>query len=493
MNIVSFFAPRPKHPFYQDYAPYLDILRASCEKYGHRHIVITDDAQVGKFPEGVLNYSQGDAFVTSLPENLMKAIIRGQLAYLNSPLVAEDTVLVGADCVLAQDPAQVFDMPFDIAFTTGRFSDCILNTGAIYIRGGVDARPIWARAYAAMGEEWGDDQKALAAVVDPIEVVPGVRASNRKICGLNVLFLPVDPYNLAPEYPDDDCTRGVILHFRGPRKAWMMDYCAKWLGLGERIEWTVVSNSPKEKVFANVTINSRRSVPWVKEVPAHDGHAVLVGGGPSVADTLSEIRQREAQGQDVFALNGTAGWLSQYGLMPKYQVLLDSRPQNRRFVRPIAAEQFLIASQCDPVIFDILADQEVTLFHHAEDGIKEHFEGRSILIGGGITVGLTAMALVYALGYRQLHLYGYDSSDREGESHAYAQAEAGAENDRRDIWVGRKRFSASPAMYAQAQAFPQFAQLLADRGCVITVHGSGLLPEVVKQGYGFGDRTQVAA
>jgi hypothetical protein len=481
MNIVSFWTPRHDHPLYQDYTPYLNVLRASCEKFGHRHIVITDDENIP------------DAFVAALPESLMKAIIRGQLAYLNSGLAQQDTIFVGADCVLARDPAEVFDMPFDVAFTTGHFSDCILNTGAIYVRGGVDARPIWAKAFAAMGEEWGDDQKALATVVDPIEVATNVRASNRSVCGLSVLFLPVDPYNLAPEYPDDDCTRGVILHFRGPRKAWMVDYCAKWLGIGERIEWVAVSNSPKEKVFENVAINSKRAVPWVKEVPAHEGHAVLVGGGPSAADTLDDIRRRVAQGQDIFALNGVAAWLNQYGIMPKYQVLLDSRPQNRRFVRPIAAERFLIASQCDPVIFDILDHEDVTLFHHAEEGIEEQFEGNSVLIGGGITVGLTSMALVYALGYRQLHLYGYDSSDREGESHAYAQTEAGSENDRREIWVGRKMFVASPAMYAQAQAFPQFAQLLADMGCTITVHGSGLLPEVVRQGYGFGERTQVAA
>jgi hypothetical protein len=83
-----------------------------------------------------------------------------------------------------------------------------------------------------------------------------------------------------------------------------------------------------------------------------------------------------------------------------------------------------------------------------------------------------------------MHLYGYDSSDRDGESHAYAQAEAGAENERREVWCGRKKFVCSPAMYAQAQAFPEFAKLLADHGVVITVHGSGLLPEVARQTFG---------
>lgn len=479
MNIVSFYAPRRDHPFFQDYTPFLEILRASCKKWGHRHIVITDDAQVGEFPEGTLDYTQGDAFVVDLPDNLMKAITRGQLAYLLSPLAKEDTVLVGADCVLARDPAEVFDLPFDIAFTTGPFSDCILNTGAIYIRGGADAAHIWVRAFAGMGEKWGDDQLALAAVVHPT-LYPSVVCGN----GPTIRFLPVDPYNLAPEYPDDDCTRGVVLHFRGPRKAWMKDYCAKWLGVGERIEWNIVSNAPKEKIFDNVAINSRRSVPWVKEIAAHDDHAVLVGGGPSAVDTIGEIRLRQRDGQQIFALNGAASWLAQYGVDADCQVLLDSRPQNRRFVRPIAAQRFYIASQCDPAIFDILKDEDVTLYHHAEDGIDQHFDGRSILIGGGITVGLTAMALCFALGYRNLHLYGYDSSDREGASHAYAQEEAGSENERREIWVGRRSFVCAPAMYAQAQAFPAFAALLRDEGALITVHGDGLLPELARQNFG---------
>ncbi len=200
MNIVSFLAPRLDHPFYRDYSPFLNILRASCKKFGHRHIVITDDEAVG---------AEGDAFVVDgLPHNLMKAIIRGQLAYLLSPLAQEDTILVGADCVLARDPAEVFDKPFDIAFTTGPFTDCVLNTGAIYIRGGADAAHIWAKAFAGMGEEWGDDQKALAAVVHPT-LEESIACGN----GPTMRFLPVDPYNLAPE----TIARGAISCTSGGR------------------------------------------------------------------------------------------------------------------------------------------------------------------------------------------------------------------------------------------------------------------------------------
>src|SRR6478752_5000517 len=97
MHVVSFYAPRPEHPFFRDYQPFLNLLRLSCARFGHRHIVLTDDPAVGD-----------DAYVTDLPRSLMKATIAAQLAYLEDPQFAETpTLLTGADCVLARDPALI--------------------------------------------------------------------------------------------------------------------------------------------------------------------------------------------------------------------------------------------------------------------------------------------------------------------------------------------------------------------------------------------------
>src|SRR6185312_8260259 len=469
MNIASFYAPRPDHPFFQDYLPFLEILGESCRKFGHRHIIITD-AQ--------LETEAGELFVADLPKPLMKAAIAGQLAYLRSDYAMEDTVLVGADCVLAKDPKEVFDkMLFDAAFTTGPFTDCILNTGAIFVRGNSWVHHIWSRALEKMGEAWGDDQKALAAVVHPT-LYPSVTAGPGSI----IRFMPVDPYNLAPEHPGDDCSRGYVLHFRGPRKAWMKDYCAKWLGVGQPNELIALPNTNAEERFNNVFLNSKRDLPWVhKEAEPHDGHAVLVGGGPSLLDDLAEIIRRQLDGQTVFALNGAAHWLKERGVTPDYQVALDPRQENVRFVNPPVAKKYLIGSQCHPSVFDRLSGEEVTLFHHAEDGIEEYFEGNPVVIGGGVTVGLVAMALVYALGYRKLHLYGYDSSARDGEGHAYHQDENVAESNRREIWLDHKKFICSPGMFAQANAFEGFARMMAEHDALITVHGSGLLPSIARK------------
>lgn len=456
MNVVSFYAPRPEHPFFQDYTPFLDLLRASCARFGHRHIVLTDDAGIGD-----------DAYVTELPRSLMRATIAAQLAYLSDPQFADvPTLLTGADCVLARDPAEMI-RDGDIVITTDdRFRDCRMNCGAIYIPRPALLAPVWADALARCGDDWGDDQTSVYAALK----------ANR---GYQITELPCDPYNLAPEHPGDDCRRGVVLHFRGPRKAWMVDYCHKWLGLGEGVTVTVLPNAVDEDMLANVRVNAARSLPWIKEEPAHDRHAVLVGGGPSLADTLPEIRRRVDSGQTIFALNGTARYLLDQGIWPNYGVILDARAENAAFV--CGAARWLLASRCHPEVF-YAAGGTARVWHYADEGvfdaIPEARRDDATLVGGGLTVGLTAMGLVYMMGYRKMHLYGYDSSDRADAAHAYDQDENRAERVRVRAWCDGREFVCGVAMYKQAELFPAWAELLADGGAEITVHGDGLLPTI---------------
>jgi hypothetical protein len=461
MNCVSFYAPRPEHPFFQDYTPFLNLLRLSCERFGHRHIVLTDDATVGD-----------DAYVTELPRSLMKATIAAQLAYLSDPAFADTpTLLTGADCVLARDPA-CMATDADVTITTDdRFQDCRMNCGAIYVRRPALLAPVWADALARMGDEWGDDQRAVYAA----------------LCrsGVAVFELPCDPYNLAPDHPGDDCTRGVVLHFRGARKSWMIDYCHKWLGLGEGVTVRALPNTDTETMLANVRINAARDIPWVTAQPTHGGHAVLCGGGPSLADTLPEIRRRAASGQTIFALNGVAKWLLDKGVWPDYGVILDPRAENADFVTWQAS--WLLASQCHPTVFEATKNSRRTqVWHFATDGITDCLPDRAAcdLVTGTATVGITAMSLAFMMGYRKFHLYGYDSSDRETEAHAYTQNETDAELKRVEVWCAGRKFRCGVAMYAQAQAFEEWARLFADNGALITVHGDGLLPTIAHAMHG---------
>ncbi len=116
----------------------------------------------------------------------------------------------------------------------------------------------------------------------------------------------------------------------------------------------------------------------------------------------------------------------------------------------------------------------------AQDLIPEDRRDDALWVAGAISVGLTAMCLVAGLGYRKIHLYGYDSSDREDASHAYEQHETTAEQKRVTAWCNGQSFKCGIAMYAQAHSFQRFAEMLADIGAVITVHGDGLLPTIAR-------------
>lgn len=473
MNVVSFYAPRPEHPFFQDYRPFLALLRLSCERFGHNHLVLTDDP---------MEVGADDAYVVDLPRSLMKATIAAQLAYLSDPAMADvPTLLTGADCVLANDPdwfaANGGDRP-DLTITTGDFADCRMNCGAIYIpRPAVVAR-IWRRALELCGDDWGDDQTSL------YQAIRESRASVRE--------WPVDPYNLAPEHPGDDCTRGVVLHFRGPRKRWMVNYCHDWLGLGGGFRAVALPNTAVSMVIARMKEVVALGLPEVEPSEAHKDHAVIVGGGPSVLDMIPEIMRRQAAHQTIFALNGAGHYLSQYGVIPNHCVILDARADNARFVRDLPFTFCLLASQCHQDVFDAAAGganasysggSRIRVWHAAYPEIGDPLPARDPprhYVRADICVGLTAMSLVYMMGYRKIHLYGYDSSDRNGKGHAYPQAEDEEEQRRVEAWCGGRRFDTTITMYAQAQAFPACANLLAQNGAIITVHGDGLLPTIAR-------------
>lgn len=250
-----------------------------------------------------------------------------------------------------------------------------------------------------------------------------------------------------------------------------------------------VCNTHDDILFGNIEANSRLPIPWVRSVEAHEGHAVLVGGGPSVSDWLEEIRWRKSIGQTIFALNAAAKMLSEHGIEVDHQVVVDARDHNLEFLG--FAKHHLLASHVHPSLF--AKAKSVTLWHQEYPNDMARFDAclpdnrpAHALIGGGTTVGLSAMVLAYALGYRKLHLYGFDSSYRDDKTHAYKQADPQRVDCIATV-CGRK-FLTSLAMAKQAELFPQLADSLIDLGCVITIRGEGLLPWTSKMSQAMAER-----
>lgn len=252
-------------------------------------------------------------------------------------------------------------------------------------------------------------------------------------------------------------------------------------------------NTPVDVILDHVKTNAHRSdVKWLCECEAHDRHAVLVGGGPSLKNHLAEIKRRQDDPnskQDIVALNGAARFLLDNGITPDYLLMVDPREHNVEFLKGCPARSFLIAAQCHPLVFEYLAlagkDVMTFLMYLPEiDARKNELlpKGtRCTPVVGPTSAGLTAMSVMVAAGYRAMHLYGYDSSDEEGAAHAYAQDLSIAETKRLAVNRLGKTYSCSYAMYEQATIFPEFARMIADFGATITVHGTGLLPDIARE------------
>jgi hypothetical protein len=243
---------------------------------------------------------------------------------------------------------------------------------------------------------------------------------------------------------------------------------------------------PDSKLVPRIQENCARYPLRVRQEAAHDGHAVLVGGGPSLRDRISSIKQRQEHGQTVFALNGAAGFLNANGIIPDYQVLLDPQELLKDYFRP--AGGYLIASQCHPAVL-AASPKPPILWHVATEGREEttplHPDG-DCLVGGGYTVGLCSMCLVYALGYRQLHLYGYDSSVTEQGDHAYPCPVPGVQQvfDADPcvvVTIAGRKFRTTFSLAKQAQTFPKVCDDLIDAGCTVTVDCDGLLKAIVDE------------
>ncbi len=202
MIVASFFAPRFDMWEGVNYDALLPLLDASCRRLDLRHVTISDGSRPGV-----------ETFICSLPENLMAATLDGQRQFLEQ--AREPVLLVGADCLLTRDP-RPFGVGCDMAITIGPFSDCEMNTGAVWCMDGPKCAPIWQAALDRNPIEWGQDQTTLYAAV-------------RNSHDILMRRLRCEDHNWAPESPNDDAGMPTVVHFRGRRKAWMAGWSERFL------------------------------------------------------------------------------------------------------------------------------------------------------------------------------------------------------------------------------------------------------------------------
>jgi len=252
---------------------------------------------------------------------------------------------------------------------------------------------------------------------------------------------------------------------------------------GTTMELEHICNTNESQITAHIKSAMKSPYPWLRMMPPHDGHAVIVGGGPSLKGDLGEITARQKHGQVIFSTNNTSKFLYDNGITPEVHLMLDARHENIEFIPDYSDKmQFYYASQVHPDCIKKAAEiGNMVLWHPMIDGILETIgnDTGDALVGGGTTIGMKAIAVAFILGYRNFHLYGFDSSYSAGENHCYKQP---LNNNEKiiEVVMNEKKYSVAPWMTVQLDDFKETVKALINSGCTITVHGFGLIPDAAR-------------
>lgn len=241
-----------------------------------------------------------------------------------------------------------------------------------------------------------------------------------------------------------------------------------------RIPFMFVGTVPFEKARENVITNMKQKR-WLNVQPEHDGVAVICGNAPSLADTLDEIR---AINGTVFACNHAANFLIENGIGVDYQVILDSNPATLNELAD--AKAHLFASAVDPVLFEKKPD--AILWHtHTEDRWIDKLIPKDhppfTYVGGSSSVSVYTMSLCHVMGFREIHMFGVDSSYKGEQSHAKGDNAAGVIPV--NVRVGYAVYKTNTGLKEQARHILQMIDLFKQNNCKVFVHGSGLLPSLI--------------
>jgi hypothetical protein len=208
----------------------------------------------------------------------------------------------------------------------------------------------------------------------------------------------------------------------------------------------------------------------------------ICAGGPSLKQFLGKVYDDFS---DVMVCGSAHDFVVASGIDPTYSVQLDGHPMCADFFRMHVPDiQYLMASQCDPIMFDGLNRSQVSMWHAlmGEEPELRVFNDEPA-IGGGCTTTLRAINLAIMLGYHDLHLFGFDSCfDDVTAQHAYEYEEWGSNLTQFLVNVDDgKPFKCNGLFLAQAQ---QFQEMCKNFGHMFEPHvyGDGLIAEMIKVG-----------
>jgi uncharacterized Rossmann fold enzyme len=255
---------------------------------------------------------------------------------------------------------------------------------------------------------------------------------------------------------------------------------AAWLKL--RLQSSLANSD--EDIDRNVEFTLNRNYTRFQDLfDTQSGAVAIVGSGPSLKKNWKKLRDFKG---DIVACNAACQFLLERDIVPKYMFCFDADPLIFEFFTKHPDVTYLIASRVPPKTWELLEGCKVVVWHAGGDTNIEKLlqkHGRvdakaECMVTGGSAAVTRCMHLVQPLGYKEIHLWGADSSFTETDTHIRQSTTL---ERRIQVKLNGREFETAPWMAQQVEDFkilvPAFTTFY---GIRIVVHGDGLLPYVAR-------------
>jgi len=210
---------------------------------------------------------------------------------------------------------------------------------------------------------------------------------------------------------------------------------------------------PDETITRNQDHARSLGLKKVQFPPPHQEDIAIVGGGRSIYDKWDELRKF----RHILAINNTRNVLLNFGIDATF-ISVDPLPVVAEFAK--GANRAIVATRCDPSVFEVLKGAVVRVFDTPGD------------ITMRSCTASTFVPLCFKMGFRKVYLFGVESCYK-GFSHADRHEDREVIKVRAD---GREWITAGD-YYIQAQELA--ADIRSNPGIVIEKSG-GLLRAIVR-------------
>lgn len=207
---------------------------------------------------------------------------------------------------------------------------------------------------------------------------------------------------------------------------------------------------PQDDIHKNIIYNVEKigDFDWVKQYKTNNKHAIIASGGQLDMDKIKEVQEK--YDAEVWCVKHSYPRLLDAGIKPTACVILDPRPvdgvsthgvkRKDLFKKVDPSTLFVIASMTDISAVDYIMSKtdNVKGFHAFTDAVRDTerddkfvvnpklpIPGGTVFISGGTASATRTVGLLETLGYRNLHLFGFDCSVPEDAVDKNAKDEIG--------------------------------------------------------------------